>query len=83
MTVSDLINLLKTEDPSRIVVMSADGEGNNFSPLSGHSVGSYRADSTWSGEVGLEKLTPEMEKKGYSEEDVIEGKRALVLWPTN
>lgn len=83
MTVSDLIKLLETEDPARLVVMSKDGEGNNFSPFHGHSVGVYKADSTWSGEIGIEKITPALEKQGYSEEDVVEGERALVLWPTN
>lgn len=83
MKVKDLIKLLQKEDPNRLVVMSKDSEGNGFSPLADMSTESYAADSTWSGEIGLEKLTPELEKKGYTEEDVLDGKPALVLWPTN
>lgn len=84
MTVKQLINLLKKEDQDRIVILSKDGEGNSYSPLDSFYKCSYRADSTWSGEIGLEKLTTELEKSGYSEEDVIsDGEPALVLYPTN
>lgn len=84
-TVQELIDeLMEVEDKSRLVVMSKDAEGNRFSPYADSSYQAYLADSTWSGEIGLEKLTPELEEKGYSEEDVMEdGVPALVLWPTN
>jgi hypothetical protein len=82
-TVKKLIEALRKEDPNRIVVMSSDSEGNNYSPLHSFWTGSYVADSTWSGEVGLEKLTDEDRKAGYSEEDVKKGKPALILSPTN
>lgn len=83
MTVKELIELLKLESDDRLVVMSKDGEGNDFSPLADYSTASYVADSTWSGEIGLERLTPELRKQGYSEDDVKHGIPALVLWPTN
>lgn len=84
MTVKELIELLQKEDPERLVVMSKDSEGNGFSPLNDIGPGAYRAESTWSGEVGLEKLTPALKKKGFGPEDVIhDGQKALVLWPTN
>lgn len=85
MNVQELIDILQeVEDKSRIVVMSKDAEGNSFSPFAAMSTGAYLADSTWSGEIGLEELTPELEERGYSDEDVIEnGNPALVLWPTN
>lgn len=82
--VKDLIKLLQDEDQDRIVVMSKDGEGNGYSPFSGLSTAAYVADSTWSGEIGLEKLTEADKKAGYSEEDVKHGgEKAIVLWPTN
>lgn len=83
MTVAQLIADLQGEDPNRLVVMSSDAEGNSYSPLDGCSTGSYEADSTWSGSVGLEKLTPALRKKGYSDEDVKDGVPCLVLHPTN
>lgn len=84
MTVADLIKALASEDPARLVVMAKDGEGNDYSPLSGTSRKSYRADTTWSGETGLEELTTEDIRQGYDEEDVIsDGVPALVLWPVN
>ena len=81
MKVKELIKLLKKEDQNREVVMSKDSEGNSYSPLSDWYTASYKADSTWSGEVGLEELTPELEERGYSEEDVLDGVPALVLRP--
>lgn len=83
MTVAALIKLLSKEDPKRIVVLSADSEGNSYSPLSGAGTAAYVADSTWSGSIGLEKLTPALKKQGYTDEDVLDGKPALVLYPTN
>ena len=83
MRVKDLKKLLEKVDENRIIIMSKDGEGNGFSPLADLEESSYLADSTWSGEVGIEKLTPVLKKKGYSEEDVVYGKPALVLWPIN
>jgi len=83
MKVKELIKLLKKEDQNREVVISKDSEGNYYSPLSDWYTASYKADSTWSGEVGLEELTPELEERGYSEEDVLDGVPALVLKPVN
>lgn len=84
MTVEQLIKKLeKIENKKRIVVMSRDAEGNGYSPLSGFWEASYKAETTWSGEVGLEKLTKADEKAGYSEEDVLKGTPALVLTPIN
>jgi hypothetical protein len=84
MTVADLIKELQKHDPKRLVVMSKDSEGNGYSPLSSVETAAYRADTTWSGEIGLERLTPGLRKMGYSEEDVIQdGVPALVLGPVN
>lgn len=85
MKVKELKKLLENVNDERIVVMSKDGEGNGFSPLYFLDDESrYLADSTWSGEVGLEKLTPKLQNQGYGDEDVLEdGELALVLWPVN
>lgn len=84
MKVKDLKKLLETVDDERIVIMSKDSEGNDFSPLSSlDDESAYESDSTYSGEIGIEKLTPELEKKGYTEEEVSHGVPALVLWPVN
>ena len=84
MTVQELIEELKKEDPKQLVVMAKDGEGNSYSPLSSFWSGAYEADSTYSGEVGFSKLTHELKKEGYGEDDILEnGVPALILCPTN
>lgn len=82
-TVKEFIEILQQQDQNRVVVMSKDGEGNNFSPFAEIGRSAYKPDSTWSGEVGLEKLTDELKAEGYGEEDVVDGVPALVLWPVN
>jgi hypothetical protein len=84
MNVKELKELLKDVDDNRIVVMSSDAEGNNYSPLYQMDDNStYKAETTYSGYVGVEKLTSELKKQGYSKEDLNDGVPALVLWPTN
>lgn len=89
MTVKELKAKLANLPDGIPVVMSKDGEGNDFSPLSTVEAGMFRAETTWSGEVRMPAgaLTDEARERGYSEEDV--GKEedgfvpAVVLWPTN
>lgn len=84
MTVKELIDQLSECDPNRLVVIAKDSGGNGYSPLWKFWEGAYRADTTYSGEMGLEKLTPEDENDGYSEEDVIrDGVPAIVLKAVN
>ena len=86
MKVSELVALLQKEDQDDLVIMSKDGEGNGFSPLSDINKCQYLADSTWSGETSLRELTPELRKDGYSEEDVLDDPdavQAITLWPIN
>lgn len=84
MKVKELKKLLESVDENRIVILQKDAEGNGYSPLSGVDDNcKYNPDSTWSGEVGIEKLTPELKKKGFSTEDIGRGKKALVLFPIN
>jgi len=83
MTVKELIEKLQKEDPDRIVIMSKDSEGNSYSPLSNFWIGAYAPTTTWYGEAGLEGLTEEDKEAGYGEEDVMDGEKALILWPVN
>lgn len=82
MTVGELIAELQKEDPDRIVVMSSDAEGNRHSPLASFWTGAYRPETTWMGEVGLQKLTKQDREDGYTNEDVIrDGQPAVILSP--
>lgn len=84
MTVQALIKELQKCDPRALVVMSTDSEGNMYSPLADlDDRYNYAADTTYSGEIGFRKLTPELKEKGYSREDTVKGRKAVVLWPTN
>jgi len=74
-TVKELIQELQTLDPELPVIMSTDDEGNghryidkNYIGVEGFNAGSWDCDI----EVGIEKLTPELEEQGYTEEDVKE-----------
>ncbi len=81
MKVKDLIEILEKVDQNRIVILSKDSEGNTFSPLDFiQSNANYAEEDSCFGEVGFEELTEEL-KEFYTEEDVIEGKPALILWP--
>jgi hypothetical protein len=77
MIVSELIAALKRVDPNRLVVLSADEEGNQFRTLASLSLCAYR-----DGRVGLERLTKKDIAIGYSVRDVLKGaEKALCLWP--
>ena len=60
-----------------IIVLSKDGEGNSFSPVSDseagfYTVGLYVPDTTWSGDfTGIDDMDDEFSPN------------AVVLWPTN
>jgi hypothetical protein len=84
MTVADLIKKLEKQDPKRVVVVARDSEGNGYSPLASVETGAYRDETTYSGTVGLERLTPGLRKMGFTEEDVFtDGVPAVVLGPSN
>lgn len=82
MKAKDLIKILE-KNPEMEIVMSKDAEGNGFSPLGGVDKSAYVPYNGWSGEIGLLELTPELEKQGYTEEDVMNGEPVYVLWPNN
>lgn len=52
MQVCELIRELQRLDPEAVVVLSCDGEGNNYSPLCDEfRITRYKADSRWAGEL--------------------------------
>lgn len=61
-------------------MLSRDEEGNGFGELTSVSSKNnlFNRDE---GEVGLEYLTPDLEKQRYTSEDIGEGDPAVVLWP--
>lgn len=85
MTVQELIDQLNAiEDKTRIVIMQKDSEGNGYSPLEDMDDNcTYVAESTWHGDVGIEHLTDELRRRGFTEEDQNGGVPCLVLGPVN
>jgi hypothetical protein len=80
MKVKDLIKELSKLDPEWVVVLSSDEEGNSFSELSDLETNAVFADR----EIHLRELTKDLEKQGFSDEDVYDGnngKNAVVLYP--
>jgi len=78
MKVKTLIKELQKCDQERIVIMASDSEGNNYSPIDDVYTGAYD-----SGEFGMEELTEKDKKDGYTEEDIIDGKKAVCFYPIN
>lgn len=73
MKIKELMEILADLNPEHEVVLSRDGEGNGFSPLSAYGVGQYVPESTWSGELRS------AENKECKKKDL----NAIVLWPAN
>jgi len=74
----ELLDLLVETSPEAAeweVVMSKDGEGNNYSPLCDMGAYIYMPDSTWSGEI--------REPDDEDDEDDGQELNAICLWPTN
>lgn len=79
LTVKELIDQLSGLDPDAVVIMQRDPEGNGYAPCSGAE--GNGAWDTKEREYGYATLTPELERQGFSQEDVIAGVPAVVLWP--
>lgn len=81
MKIKELMEILKDLDPELDIIVSEDPEGNHYQHL--HA---YCSDMYYTGdyncEIGYNKITPELIKQGYGEEDILEnGKPCLILWP--
>jgi hypothetical protein len=79
MTSEKLIELIKAADPGgkRQVYLQIDEEGNGHNPC----FGVWACAMNSRGDVGIEKLTEEDEEQGYSAEDVVKGKKILMIQP--
>lgn len=87
MKVKELIKKLKLEDENAEVILSADEEGNYYSPLEGtlgFGTGYYIPTNTWSGEFISEKFigTEEYETDRLEANRDI-AQKCIVLFPIN
>jgi hypothetical protein len=78
MNKNELIKRLEQIEGNPIIVLSRNAEGNGFNELSDIELSSYDHSTR---EIGLIELTDELREEGYSEEDVLEGEKAIILWP--
>lgn len=71
-TVKKLKEILEKENDDDIIILSRDSEGNGFSPLDGsYGVDNYLPKDGYNyGEIHIRKLTEQMLKDGYTEEDL-------------
>jgi glucose dehydrogenase len=74
-TVQQLMQILSQCPKERLVILARDREGNDYSPLDDVRTDNtdYVADTTWSGQIGLRRLTADDRASGYTEEDVARG----------
>lgn len=80
MKAKKLIKILE-KHPEWEIIAASDSEGNSFTLLGDVGEQAYEKND---GEIqlGLLELTPELEKQGYSEDEVLsKGKMAFILWP--
>lgn len=78
-TVSQLISILAAMPPDYIVIVQSDPEGNSYSPLAGADDNASYDDAER--RCGYAVLTIELRKKGYTDEDCVDGIPAVVLYP--
>ena len=88
MKVKELIEKLKLEDEDAEVILSADDEGNYYSPLEGtlgFGKGYYIPNNTWSGEfLNQEYINDENELEGEIYENNKDiAQKCIVLFPIN
>ena len=88
MKVKELIEKLKLEDEDAEVILSADEEGNYYSPVEGtlgFGKGYYIPNNTWSGEfLNQEYINNENELEGEIYENNKDiAQKCIVLFPIN
>jgi len=77
MKVNELVKILEQLDPETEVVLQGDAEGNSYMSLYSYWEGGFDEEA---GEAGYLELTGQLKKQGYTEEDIIKGKPAIMLW---
>ena len=83
MTVKELMEQLKDLDQDLPILIAEDPEGNGFhhfdsvseSAIDASDIEAYTIES-----IGIRKLTDELKKRGYSDEDV-KDTPCIVFWP--
>lgn len=68
LTVKQVIRLLKSVNPDRLVVLARDSEGNGYSPMIKAEIGRYVEDNAFSGKMHSESFDA--------------GDRVVALYPT-
>ena len=76
MKVKELIKILQKVDGDKKVYISIDPEGNAYNLLSDWEEMVYHE-----GQVYYPKLTEELKKQGYTDDDVYQGETSIILWP--
>jgi len=80
MTVGDLIKQLSALDPSRLVVLSGDAEGNSYQEVRYVDTNAI----FFEGSAAPEVVTPALEKQGWTKEDADLGpdsRPCVVMYP--
>ncbi len=79
LTVKELIAQLTELDPDAVVIMQRDPEGNGYAPCSGAE--GNGAWDTREREFGYASITESMMQSGFTDEDIVRGIPAVVIWP--
>lgn len=80
MTVRELLEQLAECHPDALVVLSADEEGNSFSPCVLLDEGAYDDGER---AYGPDMLDDDAVLAGLGPEDIVTGPRAVCLWPAH
>ena len=87
MRVRELHELLgEIEDQESVVVLSADAEGNSYSPLADTCNARYTAETTWRGDIYMtHEYIVAHAAEGFTEEDEApaDSVPAVCFWPVN
>ncbi len=85
MTIKELIEQLKTFDQNLKVIMSKDGEGNNYSPLDDIGIGVYTPECTWSGDFYPKPDADDVESREEYAQLLDENGAvaSICFWPVN
>jgi len=78
---TQLSELISQGHGDRLVIVSRDPGGNGFLPLVDIALSRYDSVER---DSGINELTPELKRQGFTEEDLIEGSNVVLsvtLWP--
>lgn len=76
--VKEVVELLLAENQEAYLFLSSDGEGNRYAPVT-RDFANLAFDED--GEFGLAELTDGDIAAGYSEDDIVVGSPAVILFP--